>query len=30
MLENIFHLRENTTDFKPDIIAGIPTYMTIA
>ena len=30
MLENIFHLKENHTDVKTEIMAGITTFMTMA
>ena len=30
MLENIFHLKENHTDAKTEIMAGITTFMTMA
>ena len=30
MLENIFHLKENRTDVKTEIMAGITTFMTMA
>ena len=30
MLENVFHLRENHTDAKTEIMAGITTFMTMA
>ena len=30
MLENVFHLRENHTDVKTEIMAGITTFMTMA
>ena len=29
-LEKIFHLKENNTDFKTEVIAGITTFMTMA
>ena len=29
-LENIFHLKENKTDVKTEVIAGITTFMTMA
>ena len=29
-LEKIFHLKENDTDFKTEVIAGITTFMTMA
>lgn len=29
-LEKIFHLKENRTDFKTEVIAGITTFMTMA
>ena len=30
MLENVFHLKENHTDAKTEIMAGITTFMTMA
>ena len=30
MLENVFHLKENHTDVKTEIMAGITTFMTMA
>ena len=30
MLEKIFHLKENHTDVKTEIMAGITTFMTMA
>ena len=30
MLENIFHLKENHTDVKTELMAGITTFMTMA
>ena len=30
MLENFFHLKENKTDVKTEIIAGLTTFMTMA
>ena len=30
MLENIFHLKENHTDVKTEVMAGITTFMTMA
>lgn len=30
ILEKIFHLKENNTDFKTEVIAGITTFMTMA
>ena len=29
MLEKFFHLKENHTDVKTEIMAGITTFMTI-
>ena len=29
-LEKIFHLKENKTDVKTEVIAGITTFMTMA
>ncbi|MDY2727097.1 MAG: NCS2 family permease, partial [Anaerostipes faecalis] len=29
-LEKIFHLKENGTDVKTEIIAGVTTFMTMA
>ncbi|MGN0663143.1 MAG: NCS2 family permease [Faecalibacterium sp.] len=30
MLENVFHLKENRTDVKTEVMAGITTFMTMA
>jgi len=30
LLEKLFHLKENKTDFKTEVIAGITTFMTMA
>ena len=30
MLEKFFHLKENHTDVKTEIMAGITTFMTMA
>ena len=30
MLENIFHLKENHTDVKTELMAGVTTFMTMA
>ena len=30
MLEKIFHLKENHTDVKTELMAGITTFMTMA
>ena len=30
MLENVFHLKENHTDVKTEIMAGITTFMTLS
>ena len=30
MLEKIFHLKENHTDVKTELMAGVTTFMTMA
>ena len=30
ILDKLFHLKENHTDFKTEVIAGITTFMTMA
>ena len=30
VLERLFHLRENGTDVKTEVIAGLTTFMTMA
>ena len=30
MLEHIFHLKENHTDVKTELMAGVTTFMTMA